>query len=117
MTFALLIIEPAGQRNERSEEEGRELYDSMLRFSESLKERGLLLISQSLRSDAEGVRVQVQQGKRKLVDGPFSESKEMVGGFFLLNCADKAQAVEIAAACPAAAWATVEVRELGPCFS
>ncbi|HUG99445.1 MAG TPA: YciI family protein [Gammaproteobacteria bacterium] len=117
MTFALLIIEPAGQRNERSEEEGRELYDSMLRFSESLKERGLLVISQSLRSDAEGVRVQVQQGKRTLVDGPFSESKEMVGGFFLLNCADKAQAVEIAAACPAAEWATVEVRELGPCFT
>lgn len=117
MTFALLIIEPAGQRNERSEEEGRELYDSMLRFSESLKERGLLVISQSLRSDAEGVRVQVQQGKRKLVDGPFSESKEMVGGFFLLNCTSKEQAVEIAAACPAAAWATVEVRELGPCFS
>lgn len=117
MTFALLIIEPVGQRNERSEEEGRELYDSMLRFSESLKERGLLVISQSLRSDAEGVRVQVNQGKRTLVDGPFSESKEMVGGFFLLNCADKAQAVEIAAACPAAEWATVEVRELGPCFS
>lgn len=117
MTFALLIIEPAGQRDERSEEEGRELYDSMLRFSESLKERGLLVISQSLRSDAEGVRVQVQQGKRKLVDGPFSEAKEMVGGFFLLNCADKAQAVEIAAACPAAEWATVEVRELGPCFT
>lgn len=117
MTFALLIIEPAGQRNERSEEEGRQLYDSMLRFSESLKERGLLVISQSLRTDAEGVRVQVQQGKRKLVDGPFSESKEMVGGFFLLNCADKAEAVEIAAACPAAEWATVEVRELGPCFT
>ena len=117
MTFALLIIEPVGQRDKRSEEEGRELYDSMLRFSESLKERGLLVISQSLRSDAEGVRVQVQQGKRTLVDGPFSESKEMVGGFFLLNCADKAQAVEIAAACPAAEWATVEVRELGPCFT
>jgi hypothetical protein len=117
MTFALLIIEPVGQRNERSEEEGRELYDSMLRFSDSLKERGLLVISQSLRSDAEGVRVRVQQGKRTLVDGPFSESKEMVGGFFLLNCADKAQAVEIAAACPAAEWATVEVRELGPCFT
>ena len=117
MTFALLIIEPAGQRDERSEEEGRELYDSMLRFSESLKARGLLVLSQSLRSDAEGVRVQVHRGKRKLVDGPFSESKEMVGGFFLLNCADKAQAVEIAAACPAAEWATVEVRELGPCFT
>jgi hypothetical protein len=117
MTYMLLIVEPAGQRNERSEEEGRALYDQMLRFSAALKARGLLEKSQSLRSDADGVRVQVRGGRRSIVDGPFSESKEMVGGFFLLNCEDKALALEIAAECPAAEWATVEVRELGPCFT
>jgi hypothetical protein len=76
-----------------------------------------LIATQSLRSDAEGVRVQVRGGKRTLVDGPFSETKEMVGGYFLLDCESKAQAVTIAAECPAAEWATVEVRELGPCFT
>lgn len=114
MTYMLLIVEPTGQRAERSEEEGRALYDQMLAFSASLKERGLLELSQSLRS--ESVRVKQRHGRRTLVDGPFSESKEMVGGFFLLNCEDKTLALEIAAACPAAEWATVEVRELGPCF-
>ena len=49
-------------------------------------------------------------------DGPFSESKEMVGGYFLLNCATKAEAIAIAGECPAAQWATVEVRGFGPCF-
>jgi hypothetical protein len=117
MNYMLLIVEPVGQRRERSEAEGRELYDEMMRFSESLKEQGLLQLSQSLRTDADAVRVQVNGGRRRLVDGPFSESKEMVGGFFLLNCEDKAQAIEIAARCPAARWATVEVRELGPCFT
>lgn len=117
MPYMLLIVEPAGQRAERSEAEGRELYQTMLRFGDDLKSRGLLMASQSLRSDAEGVRVQVRDGKRRLIDGPFAEAKEMVGGYFLLSTEEKSQAIEIAAECPAAAWATVEVREFGPCFT
>jgi hypothetical protein len=117
MSYMLLIVEPSGQRRERSEQEGRELYAAMTRFAGGLKERGLLRDAQSLRSDEVGVRVQVRDGQRAHVDGPFAETKEMVGGFFLLDCDDKAQALEIAAACPAAEWATVEVRELGPCFT
>jgi hypothetical protein len=117
MSYMLLIVEPQGQRAERTEDEGRALYDRMVRFSEDLKSRGLLKISQSLRSDADGARVQVRSGKTKLVDGPFVETKEMVGGFFLLDCDSREQALEIAAECPAAEWATVEVRELGPCFT
>jgi hypothetical protein len=116
LPYMLLIMEPPGQRRERTEEEGRLLYQRMLDFSAELKARGLLTVSQSLRSDAGGVRVQVRAGKRALVDGPFSESKEMVGGYFLLTCEDRAEAIAIAAECPAAEWATVEVRELGPCF-
>jgi hypothetical protein len=112
----LLIMEPPGQRRERTEDEGRRLYQRMLDFSAELKSRGLLKASQSLKADAEGVRVQVRGGKRTLVDGPFSESKEMVGGYFLLDCESRAQAIAIAGECPAAEWATVEVREFGPCF-
>jgi hypothetical protein len=117
MSYMLLIIEPAGQRRERTEDEGRALYDSMLKFSADLKARGLLTVSQSLRSDAEAVRVQVRQGRRTLIDGPFAEAKEMVGGYFLLTCESREEAVAIAAECPAAQWATVEVREFGPCFT
>jgi hypothetical protein len=117
MSYMLLIVEPVGQRRERTEDEGRALYDTMLKFSADLKERGLLTVSQSLRSDAEAVRVQVRQGKRTLIDGPFAEAKEMVGGYFLLTCKTKEEAVTIAAECPAAQWANVEVREFGPCFT
>jgi hypothetical protein len=59
----------------------------------------------------------VREGKRSVVDGPFAEAKEMVGGFFLLNCNTREEALEIAANCPAAQWSTIEVRELGPCFT
>lgn len=116
MPYMLLIMEPVGQRRDRSEDEGRELYERMLRFGEGLKARGLLMGSESLQSDTEGTRVQVRGGKRTLLDGPFSESKEMVGGFFLLDCERKEQAVAIASECPAAEWATVEVRGFGPCY-
>lgn len=117
MQYMLLIMEPVGQRRARTEQEGRALYDEMLRFSASLKERGLLQLSQSLRSDAEAVRIRSSEGRFSTVDGPFAEAKEMVGGFFLLNCEDRDEAVAIARECPAARWATVEVRPLGPCFT
>ena len=60
--------------------------------------------------------MQRRRGARTLVDGPFSESKEMVGGFFLLDCATREEAVAIAAV-PGRRWATVEAREFGPCFT
>ena len=116
MAYALLIIEPVGQRRTRSESEGQALYDSMLRFGAELKSRGLLTLSQSLKTDANVARVHVRDSQPVIVDGPFAESKEVVGGFFLLTCETREQAIAIASECPAAQWATVEVREFGPCF-
>lgn len=115
MPYMLLITEPTGQRQTRSPEEGQDLYARMLRFTDDLKAQGLHIASDSLRSDRHGVRVQVRGGQARLTDGPFAEAKEMVGGFFLLNCASRDEALAIARRCPAAEWATVEVRETGPC--
>ncbi|MGZ8256081.1 MAG: YciI family protein, partial [Burkholderiaceae bacterium] len=100
MSYMLLIVEPVGQRGERTDDEGRGLYDCMLRYADELKQRGLLLAAQSLKTDA--ARLQIRDGKRALVDGPFAEAKEMVGGYFLLDCATRDEAVAIAAECPAA---------------
>jgi hypothetical protein len=116
MSYMLLIVEPARQRRNRTESEGRAKYDSMAKFSEQLKARGLLAMSQSLKGDELGARVQVRAEATVVLDGPFAEAKEMVGGFFLLTCKTREQAIEIAAECPAAKFATIEVRELGPCF-
>ena len=116
MSYMLLIVEPTDQRNERSQDAGRALYERMLRFGENLKSRGILVASESLASQTKGVRVQMREGRRKLVDGPFAEAKEMVGGFYLLACATREEAVAIAAECPAAEWCTVEVREVARCF-
>lgn len=116
MPYMLLIVEPPGQRAERGHEAGVEAYDKMLRFAAGLQERGVLKAAESLLSDTRGVRVQVHDGRPRLIDGPFAEAKEMVGGFFLLDCATREEAITIATDCPAAAWCSVEVRELGPCW-
>ena len=114
MSYLLLIMEPHGQRAGRNAEEGTRAYESMLEFAADLKSRGILRAAESLKTG--GVRVATQDGKRVRIDGPFAETKELVGGFFLLDCDDEEQAIAIAGQCPAAAWATVEVRELGPCY-
>ena len=116
MAYMLLIVEPAGQRRARTEPELRQRYEDMLGYSADLKARGLLTMSQSLKTDEKGARVNASGHERTVVDGPFAEAKEMIGGFFLLTCETREQAIAIAAGCPAAQWATVEVRELGPCF-
>ena len=116
MSYMLLIVEPTGQRKTRTEAEGRALYDSMLRYSDSLRARGLLTMSQSLKDDARGARIKVRGGATTVLDGPFAEAKEMVGGIFLLTCETREQAIAIAAECPVANSTTIEVRELGPCF-
>lgn len=117
MAYMLLIHEPTGQRQTRSEAEGRAAYDQMLAFAGELKQAGVLGGVESLASQNQATRVQVRSGKAQVLDGPFAEAKEMVGGFFLLNCATHDEAVAIATRCPAAAWATVEVREVGPCYT
>jgi hypothetical protein len=116
MAYALLIIEPPGHRQAR-EDEGKVRYARMVEFSEQLRKRGLLTLSQSLASDRDGARVQVHKDQTSILDGPFAEARELVGGFLLLTCQTRAQAIAIARECPAAQWATVEVRELGPCFT
>jgi hypothetical protein len=116
MGYMLLVLEPLGQRAERGEAAGRVLYDRMLAFGAELDQRGVLIASHALTSEQSSVRVQVREGERRLLDGPFAEAKEMVGGYFLLNCASRDEAIEIATQCPAAQWCTIEVRELGPCF-
>lgn len=116
MSYMLLIVEPTGQRAERTEAEGRELYARMQRFGEDLMAQGKLKAVESLASQTSAVRVRTRGGKAQLLDGPFAEAKEMVGGFFLLDGVDREEALAIAQRCPAAEWATVEVRALAPCF-
>lgn len=116
MPYMLLILEPTGQRRDRGEAEGRVVYERMLRFADDLQKQGVLLASQSLAGLDSATRVQVRGAKAQVLDGPFAETKEMIGGFFLIDCKTREEAVTFATQCPAAQWCTVEVRPLAPCY-
>lgn len=116
MPYMLLIHEPIGQRASRSEAQGQAAYTSMTDFAAGLQAQGLLLAAESLASQDNAARVEVRGEHTRITDGPFAEAKEMIGGFFLLNCATRDEAVAIATRCPAAQWCTVEVRGLAPCY-
>ncbi len=92
MSYMLLIVEPQGQRAERSLEDGQALYQRMIEYSQKLESRGVLRGANSLKS--EGVRLNKRGGKSSVVDGPFAEAKELVGGWALMECRDLPEAVE-----------------------
>jgi hypothetical protein len=80
-------------------------------WARSLEAQGKLVDAFKLKDDG-GRRVEVRQGQR-VVDGPFAETKETIGGYYLINAADYAEACEIARECPALdEGGTVEVREI-----
>jgi hypothetical protein len=116
VSYLLLVVEPVDQRESRTEEEGREAFRQMVEFADGLKARGVLRAVESLTSLKDAARVSGVNGKARVMDGPFAEAKEMIGGFFLIDCETRDEAVAIAAECPAAAWCEIEVRKVGPCY-
>lgn len=116
MTYMLLMIEPPTQRSTRTREQGEQAYARMQRFADELKAAGLLRGVESLAAHTSAARVQLRDGVPRVVDGPFAEAKEMIGGYFLIDCATRDEAIAWARRCPAAEWCTVEVRSLAPCY-
>ena len=116
MPYMLLVIERPEEKVGLTPAESERRYDRMMGFAGDLQKRGVLVAGESLGSDAKGTRLRKRDGKRTVVDGPFAEAKEIVGGFFLLDIATRAEAMAVLDACPASEWSTLELREVGPCW-
>ncbi len=78
----------------------------------ALKESGEFVSSEPLEGVETATVVRVRDGKRTTTDGPFAETKEVLGGFYLVDCDGLDRALEIAAQIPDARWGTVEVRPI-----
>jgi hypothetical protein len=80
----------------------------------SLREAGLLVGVQRLRSVESATSVRVRNGETEITDGPFAVTKEVLAGYYIIECADLDEALKHAARLPMAGWATVEVRPVMP---
>ncbi len=84
---------------------------AMTKYNEELQKAGVLLALDGLHSQAEGVRISFAEGKRTVTDGPFTEAKEMIGGYWIIEVKSKEEAVEWASRCPADGCA-IEIRQV-----
>jgi hypothetical protein len=117
MSYMLLMMEQPGERLSPPEAERRDRYERMVRFAGELQSRGVLRTADALAlPEKEAVRIRRRGQNHAVVDGPFAEAKEIVGGFFYLDVETREEAVAIAERCPAVEWSTVEVRRVAPCF-
>ena len=89
-----------------------EMVAKMMAFNEELQKAGALLALDGLHPLASGARVSFKGGKPLVTDGPFAESKEVIGGYWILQVASKAEAVEWARRCPAMDGDVLELRQI-----
>ena len=85
-----------------------------MKVSEELRRAGKMVVSERLRPDGEGSRVRFKAGQRQVTDGPFAETKEALGGFYLIECDTREEAVEWAKKIPLREGGFVEVRPIWP---
>jgi hypothetical protein len=85
---------------------------AMMTYTESLRKAGVLLALDGLHPPSMGARVSFTGGKPKVTDGPFSEAKEVVGGYWMIQVKSKEEAVEWASRCPASDNEVIEVRQV-----
>ncbi|GAA4006060.1 YciI family protein [Allokutzneria multivorans] len=81
-------------------------------WSEEMEARGVIRGGGGLHPPTDATTVRVREDRLVLSDGPFAETKEQIGGFCLIECADLDEAIEIASKHPAASYGTIEIRPL-----
>ena len=106
MMFMLPNIDPADWMPSDAE-----AVAEMTRYNQSLQQAGVLLALDGLHSQSEGIRVEFASGKRTVTDGPFTEAKEVIGGYWIIDVKSKEEAVEWASRCPGDNC-TIEVRQI-----
>jgi hypothetical protein len=110
MRFMVLV--PGSRESEAGERGSAEERQAMNRYNEELVKAGVMLAGEGLRPTAKGARVRFEGGKRTVIDGPFTESKELVAGFWIWECASREEALEWLKRAPFDGGVEIELREV-----
>jgi hypothetical protein len=85
---------------------------AMMKYNESLQKAGVLLALDGLHPPSMGARVTFSQSKPTITDGPFTEAKEVIGGYWMIQVKSREEAIEWASRCPASDNETIEIRQV-----
>ena len=107
MRYMLLIY---GDEQALDQAEREACYGESAHLAHQINETGQFIATAPLHPTSMATSVRVREGKRVVTDGPFAETREQLGGYFLINAENLDEAIAIAARIPGARWGTVEVR-------
>jgi hypothetical protein len=108
MRFVLLVCND--ETEELTSEVAQSRYEAYTACEEQMKARGVFVDRERLRPTAASTSVRKRDGQLVIADGPFAETKEQIAGYFVVECADLDEAIEMAALIPAVEDGTIEVR-------
>jgi hypothetical protein len=110
MQYMLLIYDNEKMWSTMDEKERNALMGEYFAFSEEHRKNGKMVAGDALQATSTATTVRVRDGKRLTTDGPFAETKEQLGGYYLVNAKDLDEALAIAAKIPSARFGSIEVR-------
>ncbi len=112
MRYLCLAYEEEAKLNCLSKAEWESLRAETLAYVEKLRAMGVLIATEPLQTVRTAATVRVRQGKVSVTDGPFAETKETLGGYFLINVRNRDEALKVAAEWPSARFGSIEVRPI-----
>ena len=110
MQYMLLIYDDEKIWENLPEAKQKELFDGYMRFTQEIKASGHYIAGDALQPIRTATSVRVRDGKTQTTDGPFAETREQLGGYYLINAKDLDEAAKIAARIPSATIGTIEIR-------
>ena len=110
MQYLLLIYTDESQEANTSQADMENLMDAYNKFTDEVRRRDAMVAAEALQPTSTATTIRVRDGKTLTTDGPFAETKEQLGGFYLVNCRDLDEAIELAAMIPGAKNGSIEVR-------
>lgn len=114
MKFMLLIHGDESKMNAVPVVGSTGMSEEFTAYHQSMVKAGIVLGGERLRPTTTATSVRVRDGKTEILDGPYAETKEQFGGYYLIEAADLDEATQWAARCPSARGGTVEVRPVWP---
>ena len=112
MRFMMLMIPKGYEKAQPGAVPDAKAVAAMMKYNQALQKAGVLLALDGLHPPSMGARVTFAGGKPKVTDGPFTEAKEVVGGYWMIQVKSKEEAVEWASRCPGSDNETIELRQV-----
>jgi hypothetical protein len=112
MQYLLLIYGNENAMLNAPKEASNQILGAYMAYTEALKKSGVWVGSNRLRPTSEATTVRNPSGKKSVINGPFAETKEQLGGYYLIEAPDLDAALSWAARCPGAAHGSIEVRPI-----